>query len=156
MMRRRRKEKDQPEEGVSINQPEGLSRCHYLNLGVSLVTTPTSSSVALKSMLRTDERHIIASCESSRHDEHHDFLTGVLKWTWETCVYLHRPVMGQLRLLLQLLLQVAVGLCLLGPDCSGSEAAVVACWVTLEETGALLGVHCSHDHTCVPGGRADG
>lgn len=33
----------------------------YLNLGFSFVTMPTSSSLALKSMLRTEDRHDIAS-----------------------------------------------------------------------------------------------
>lgn len=33
----------------------------YLNLGFSVVTTPTSSSAALKSMFRTEDRHDIAS-----------------------------------------------------------------------------------------------
>lgn len=56
--------------------------------------------------------------------------------------------MGQLGLLLQLLLEVAVGLCLFGSDRSGSEATVVACWVAFKQAGALLGIHCHHDHTC--------
>lgn len=33
----------------------------YLNLGFSVVTTPTSSSAALKSMFRTEDRQDIAS-----------------------------------------------------------------------------------------------
>lgn len=33
----------------------------YLNLGLSLVTTPTSNSVGLKSMFRTEDRHDIAN-----------------------------------------------------------------------------------------------
>lgn len=33
----------------------------YLNLGCSLVTTPTSNSVALKSIFSTDDRHEIAN-----------------------------------------------------------------------------------------------
>lgn len=56
--------------------------------------------------------------------------------------------MVQLRLFLQFLLQVAVSLCLLGPDCGGSEATVIACWVTFVQGGTLLGVHSCQDHTC--------
>lgn len=63
-------------------------------------------------------------------------------------LYLYCPVVGQLRLFLQLLLQVAIGLCLFGPDCCGSEATVVACWVAFIQDRTLLGVHSHHDHTC--------
>lgn len=38
-----------------------IYKCIHLNLGFSLVTTPTSSSLALKSMFRTEDRHDIAS-----------------------------------------------------------------------------------------------
>ena len=63
-------------------------------------------------------------------------------------LYLYCPVLVQLRLLLQLLLQVAVSLCLLGPDRGGSEATVITCWVTFVQGGTLLGVHSYQDHTC--------
>lgn len=53
---------------VSVNSAVALwhtlaliSECIHLNLGFSLVTTPTSSSLALKSMFRTEDRHDIAS-----------------------------------------------------------------------------------------------
>lgn len=63
-------------------------------------------------------------------------------------LYLYCPVVGQFRLFLQFLLQVAIGLCLFGPDCCGSEATVVPCGVTFIQDRALLGVHSHHDHTC--------
>lgn len=65
----------------------------------------------------------------------------------QTLLYLHCPVLGQLRLLLQFLLQVAVGLCLFGPNCCGSEATVVACRVTFVQDRTLLRIHSHHDHT---------
>lgn len=61
--------------------------------------------------------------------------------------YLDAPVVAQLRLLLQLLLQVAVGLGLLGADRCGPEAAVVTRRVTFIQDRAQLGVHGHHDHT---------
>lgn len=62
-------------------------------------------------------------------------------------LYLYCPVVGQIRLLLQFLLQVAVGLCLFGTDRCGSEAAVVTCGVTFKQDRTLLGVYGRHDHT---------
>ena len=70
-----------------------------------------------------------------------------VKETW-VCPYLHRPVVGQFRLFLQFLLQVSIGLCLFGPNRSGSEATVVACWVTFIQNWTLLRVHSRKDHTC--------
>ena len=37
----------------------------HLNLGLSLLTAPTSISAALKSAVSTDDRHMIASCKYS-------------------------------------------------------------------------------------------
>lgn len=67
--------------------------------------------------------------------------------------YLHRPVVAQLRLLLQFLLQIAVGFRLFGPHSRGPEATVVACGVTLEQSRALQRVHGHHQHTCRGGER---
>lgn len=62
-------------------------------------------------------------------------------------LYLYCPVMAQFWLFLQFLLQVVVGLCLLGPDRSGPEATVVTCRVTFKQHRALLGVYGHQDHT---------
>ncbi|KAA8593778.1 hypothetical protein FQN60_004612 [Etheostoma spectabile] len=52
-----------PSSHQSLHQPQRPFRpdCSYLNLGFSLVTTPISSSLALKSKDRTEDRHVIAN-----------------------------------------------------------------------------------------------
>lgn len=120
------------------------------------MTTPTSSSLGLKSIDKMEDRQEIPSCGRGGNIQetsclkitNHILLTCrvdvALKSSGDGCgrgSYLHSPVVGEVRLLLQLLLQEAVGLRLLGPHAGGLEATEVAGRVTLEQNWALLRVY---------------